>query len=107
MWILQRVKHDLKAGWAAMRYGTAQAASRALEEAELLQLRLELRKLDERIRELYADIGERAIAVHERGEPVGRVLADPEVARGVEQVFGLKAERARLVAEMEEVQNSG
>ncbi len=107
MRILQRVKHDLKAGWAAMRYGTAQAASRALEEAELLQLRLELRKLDERIRELYGDIGERAIAVHERGEPVGRVLADAEVARGVEQVLALGAERARLVAEMEEVQDSG
>jgi len=46
MGVVQRVKHDLKAGWAALRYGTAKVAGRALEETERLQLRLEVRKLD-------------------------------------------------------------
>ena len=48
MGLLQRLKHDLKAGLATLRLGTAQAANRALEETELLRLRLEIRKLDAR-----------------------------------------------------------
>jgi len=98
----QRLKHDLKAGWAALRYGTVQAASRALEETELLRLRLELRKIDDRIKELYRDIGERAIDLHERGEPADRVLTDSEVTRVAEQVAVLRAERAKILQEMDE-----
>jgi len=99
---LQRLKHDLKAGWAALRYGTVQAASRALEETELLGLRLELRKIDERITDLYRDIGERAVDLHERGEPVDRVLTDSEITRVAEQVAVLKAERAKVLREVDE-----
>ena len=44
MGLLQRLKHDLKAGLATLRLGTAQAANRALEETELLRLRLEVRR---------------------------------------------------------------
>src|SRR5574341_1161072 len=98
---LQRLKHDLKAGWAALRYGTVRAASRALEETELLRLRLELRKIDERINDLYRDLGERAIDLHERGEPADRVLTDSVVTRVAEQVGVLKAERGKVLQEMD------
>jgi hypothetical protein len=102
MRLLQRITHDLKAGWANLRYGSALVANRALEEAELLSLRLELRKLDDRLKDLYRDIGERAVELHERGEPVEQVLSDLEITRGAEQAQALKAERAKLQAEMNE-----
>ena len=104
---LQRFKHDMKAGWAALRYGTVQAASRALEETELLGLRLDLRKVDERINDLYRDIGERAIDLHERGEPVDHVLTDKEITRVAEQVAFLKAERTKILREMDEARQVG
>jgi hypothetical protein len=106
MSVLQRIKHDLKAGWARLRYGTARAADRALEEAELLGLRLELRKLDDRLKDLYRDIGERAVELHERGEPVEQILSDFEITGGVEQVRTLKAERAKLLADMDEARTT-
>ena len=43
MGLLQRLTHDLRAGWVTLRHGTAKAATRALEEGELLRYRLELR----------------------------------------------------------------
>src|SRR2546422_10175417 len=107
MGVVQRVKHDLKAGWAALRYGTAKAAGRALEETERLQLRLELRKLDERLKDLYRDIGERAVELHERGEPVDRILADLELAHGAEQVSAGKAEGEKLVRDMDDLRSGG
>lgn len=103
---LQRMKHELKAGWATLRYGAAKAAGRALEEAERLQLRLDIRRLDKRIQDLCGDIGERAVALHERGEAAERVLDDLEIARGAEQVLALKAERAKLIREMDETRSS-
>jgi hypothetical protein len=106
MRLLQRIKHDLKAGWARLRYGTARVADRALEEAELLGLRLELRKLDDRLRDLYRDMGERAVELHERGEPVEQILSDLEITRGAEQVQTLKAERAKLLADMNEARTA-
>lgn len=106
MRFLQRITHDLRAGWASVRYGTAHAAARAMEEAELLRLRLAVRKLDERIKDLHRDIGERAVELHERGEPGDRVLADAEILRGAELLRKLKADRVRLLREMEEVRGS-
>ncbi|MCX5722962.1 MAG: hypothetical protein NTX84_00270 [Nitrospirae bacterium] len=53
MGVLQRLKHDVKAGMATLRLGTAQVANRALEETELLRIRLEIRKLDQQLGELY------------------------------------------------------
>lgn len=103
MRLLQRVKHDVMAGWASLRYGTAKAATRALEETELLRLRLDLRKLDERIRDLCGDIGERAVDLHERGESAEHVLADHEITQAVQQVSMLRAERSKLLAEMDEI----
>lgn len=105
MGLFQRLTHDLKAGWVGLRYGTARAAYRALEETELLALRLQVRKLDERIGDLCRDIGERAVTLHERGEPVGQILSDGDLIRLAELVQTLKAERAKLLAEMDEVQS--
>ena len=61
MGLLQRLKHDLKVGLATLRYGTVQAAIRALEETELLRIRLEIRKLDQQLGELYRDVGGRGV----------------------------------------------
>lgn len=106
MGILQRVIHDVKAGWAALRYGTAQAATRALEETELLRLRAELRRVDERIDDLLGDVGERAVELYERGEDADRVLADHDILRRTEQVSELKAERVRVTAEMDDTRTN-
>lgn len=107
MSLLQRLKHDLRAGWASLRYGTARAATRALEETELLRLRLDLRKLDERIRDLCGDVGERAVELYERGEPAERVLEDHEINRLAQQVLALRAEREKLLSEMDEIRSGG
>lgn len=103
MGLLQRMKHDVRAGWASLRYGTAKAATRALEETELLRLRLDLRKLDERIKDLCGDIGERAVDLHERGESAEHVLEDREMNRIVQQVLSLRVERTKLLADMDDV----
>jgi len=105
MGLLQRLKHDLKAGLATLRHGTAQAAIRALEETELLRIRLEIRKLDQQLGELYRDVGERAVNLCEAGEPVERVLYDAEVGRLVKEIQELKDARRNLESEMAEVQN--
>jgi predicted nucleic acid-binding Zn-ribbon protein len=103
--LLQRIKHDLKTGLATLRLGTAQAASRALEETELLRMRLEIRKLDQQLRDLYKDIGERAVEMKEQGETAERVLYDAEIGRLVREVQTLKESRKKLEAEMEGIRN--
>lgn len=101
--MIQRLKHDLRAGWAAVRYGTAQAATRALEETELLRLRLEVRKLDEKIRDLCRDLGERALFLHERGESLDRIAADLEVLRMLREIQSLKTQREEKEDDMDNV----
>ncbi|MGH7231134.1 MAG: hypothetical protein ACREJU_07220 [Nitrospiraceae bacterium] len=103
MGLLQQIKHDLRAGLARMRFGTARAANRVLEETELLKLRLEVRKLDRRLKDLCRDIGERAVELHERGESSVQILSDREIVSTAEQVTMLKAERARIMAEMDDM----
>jgi hypothetical protein len=103
MGLLQRLKHDLKAGLATLRLGTAQAANRALEETELLRIRLEIRKLDQQLDELYRDVGERAVNLREGGEPVERVLYDAEIGRLVKEIQEVKDARGKLESEMTEV----
>ena len=105
MGFLHRVSQDLKAGWARVRYGTAQVANRALEETELLRLRVELRRFDERLAELHREIGERAVTLHERGEPIERLLLDAQLLRLVDEVAEIKAQRTKLVAEMDDVRS--
>ncbi len=103
MGLLRRLKHDLKTGLATLRLGTAQAANRALEETELLRIRLEIRKLDQQLDELYRDVGERAVSLGEVGEPVERVLYDAEIGRLVKEIQELKDARDKLESEMTEV----
>jgi hypothetical protein len=105
MRLLQRLKHDLRTGLATLRLGTAQVASRALEETELLRIRLEIRKLDQKLGELYRDVGERAVNLREGGEPVERVLYDAEIGRLVKEIQELKEARGKLQSEMREVRS--
>ena len=105
MGLLQRLKHDMKAGLATLRHGTAQAAIRALEETELLRIRLEIRKLDQQLGELYRDVGERAVNLGEAGEPVERVLYDAEIARLVKEIQELKDARGKLESEIAEIRS--
>ena len=105
MGLLQRLKHDLKVGFATLRHGTAQAAVRALEETELLRIRLEIRKLDQQLDELYRDVGERAVILGEGGESAERVLYDAEVGRLVKEIQELKDAREKLESEVMEIRS--
>ena len=106
MGLLQRLKHDLKSGLATLRLGTAQAASRALEETELLRLRLEVRRIDQQLKDLYRDMGERAVSLREAGEPVERVMYDTEIVRLVKDLQQLKDTSSKLEAEMQEIRDA-
>jgi hypothetical protein len=106
MGLLQRLKHDLRSGLATLRLGTAQAANRALEETELLRLRLEVRKIDQQLNDLYRDVGERAVSLREAGEPSERVLYDTEIGRLVKEIHRLKDASKELEAEMTEIRNA-
>ena len=106
MGLLQRLKHDLRTGLATLRLGTAQAANRALEETELLRLRLEIRRIDQQLNELFHDVGERAVSLREAGEPVERVLYDTEISRLVKEIHQLKDATKKLEAEMQEIRDA-
>lgn len=103
MGMLQRLSHDLRAGWVTLRHGTARAATRALEEGELLRYRLELRKVEQQLDDLHADIGERTIELHDRGERMDRIVTDSEIARLMTQVHALQDEQTKLLLEMNEI----
>ncbi len=105
MGLFQRIKDDLRTGIATLRLGTVHAAGRALEETELLRIRLELRKLDQQLSDLYKDIGERAVDIKERGETAERVVYDAEIVRLVKEVEAVKESRKKLEAEMEAIRN--
>jgi predicted nucleic acid-binding Zn-ribbon protein len=105
MGIFQRLKHDVKVGLATLRHGTAQAAIRALEETELLRIRLDIRKFDQQLEELYRDVGERAVHLREAGEPVDRVLYDAEIGRLVKEIQDLKDAREKLESEITEIRS--
>ncbi|MGQ0554857.1 MAG: hypothetical protein ACT4PN_02800 [Nitrospiraceae bacterium] len=105
MGLLQRIKDDLRAGIATLRLGTVHAAGRALEETELLRMRLELRKLEQQLSDLYKDIGERAVDMKERGETAERVVYDAEIVRLVKEVEVLKESQKKLEADMADIRN--
>jgi len=105
MGLLQRIKDDLRTGIATLRLGTAHAASRALEETELLRMRLEVRKIDQQLSDLYKDIGERAVEMKERGETAERVMYDADIGRVVREIQQLKEARKKLETEMDEIRN--
>ena len=105
MGLLQRIKDDLRSGIATLRLGTVHAAGRALEETELLRMRLELRKLDQQLLNLYKDIGERAVDMKDRGETAERVVYDAEIVRLVKEVEVVKESQKKLETEMEAIRN--
>ena len=105
MGFFQRLTDDLRSGIATLRLGTVHAAGRALEETELLRLRLELRKFEQQLSDLYKDIGERAVDMKERGETAERVVYDAEIRRLVQQVDELKKSRKKLEAEMTQIRS--
>ena len=107
MGMLQRLSHDLRAGWVTLRHGTAKAATRALEEGELLRYRLEVRKVEQQLNDLHADIGERTIELHDRGESAERVLADSEITRMMKQAHTLQDERTKLLLDMNDITIEG
>jgi predicted nucleic acid-binding Zn-ribbon protein len=103
--LLQQIKDDFRSGMATLRLGTAHAANRALEETELLRMRLDVRKIDQQLSDLYKDIGERAVEMKERGEAAERVVYDAEIARIMREIQQLKDGRKKLEAEMDEIRN--
>ena len=103
MGLLQRMIDDLRAGIATVRLETVHAAGRVLEETELLRMRMELRKLDQQLADLYKEIGERALEMKERSETAERILYDAEIERFVKEVETLKESRAKLEVEMGEL----
>jgi seryl-tRNA synthetase len=105
MGLIQRLKDDLRAGIATLRLGTVHAAGRALEETELLRMRMEIRKLNQKLSDLYKDIGERAGDMKERGETAERIVYDAEIVRLVKQVDGLKEARKKFEAEMNQIRS--
>jgi hypothetical protein len=105
MGFLQRLKDDLRSGLATLRLGTAHAAGRALEETELLRMRLDMRKLDQKLSDLYKDVGERALEMKERGETAEQILFDIEIVRLVQEVQDLKESRKKLEIDMDEIRN--
>ncbi len=105
MRMLQRIAQDLRAGWATLRQGAADAANRALEESELVQLRLRARKLDEQVNHLYEDIGELALARHDKGQTVERFMKDAEMTQLLSRLQRLREARAKLEAEINDVQS--
>lgn len=107
MGLIQRVKHDLRVGWATLRHGTARAANRALEETELLRYRLELRKVDQQLEDVYSDLGERTLELHDRGEAMERILYDGEISRLMKQARTLQDERTKLLLEMNDISLEG
>ncbi len=107
MGLLQRLGHDLRVGWVTLRHGTAHAATRALEEGELLRYRLELRKVDQQLDDLYGDIGERTIELQDRGESVERIVTDSDIARMMQQVRTLQEEKTKLLLEMNDISLEG
>ena len=105
MRLIQRIAQDLRAGWVTLRQGAAEAATRALEESELVRLRLQLRKLDEQIRHVYEDIGERALARSEKGESIDQFMRDGEMSPLLVQLQRLRQERDKLQAEVDDVRS--
>lgn len=105
MGLLQRLKDDFRSGLATLRLGTAHAANRALEETELLRMRMEVRKIDQQLSDLYKDIGERAVEMKERGETAERVMYDEEIGRLVREIQQSKAARKKLEEDMDEIRN--
>lgn len=103
--LLQRLAQDLRAGWVTVRQGTAEAANRALEESELVKLRLALRKMDEQIDHVYEEIGERAVTRHEKGELLTQFMKEGEMVQLLTRLRQLRRERVKIQADINDVRS--
>jgi len=99
----RRFRHDLRAGLALVRQGSATAVNRSLEEAELLRLKFRLDALEGEIKELYQAAGERAFQLIER--EADSILHDKELIRLFEKIDQLSEEEGRIRFEMEQVRD--
>ena len=91
----RRLRHDLRAGLALVRQGSATAVNRSLEEVELLRLKFRLDALEAEIKELYQVI--------ER--EVDSIMNDKELIRLFEKIDQLSQEEGRIRFEMEQVRD--
>ena len=71
----------------------------------MLRIRLEIRKIDQQLSDLYKDIGERAVEMKERGETAERVMYDEDIGRVVREIQQLKNARKKLEDEMDEIRD--
>ena len=99
----RRLRHDLRAGWAQVRQGSATAVNRSLEEVELLRLKFQLDALEAQITELYRAAGERAFQLIER--EADSIMRDKELTRFFEKIDQLAQEQERIRFEMEQVRD--
>jgi len=99
----RRLGHDLRAGLALVRQGSATALNRSLEEVELLRLKFQLDAVEAQIKELYQAAGERACQLIER--EVDSVMNDKELIRLFEKIDQLSQEEGRIRFEMEQVRD--
>jgi hypothetical protein len=99
----RRLRDDLRSGWAVVRKGSANAASRSLEELELLRLKLHMDRMETQIKELCRAAGERAFQLIERD--AGSIMNDKELQRLFEKIDHVKQEEERLRFEMEQVRD--
>jgi hypothetical protein len=99
----RRLRHDLRAGLALVRQGSATAVNRSLEEVELLRLKFRLDALEAEIKELYQAVGERAFQLIER--EVDSIMYDKELIRLFEKIDQLSQEEGRIRFEMEQVRD--
>ena len=99
----RRLQHDLVAGFAVVRQGSATAVNRSLEEIELLRLKFRVNAVEAEIRELYHSAGERAFHLIER-EAEG-LLKEKDLIRVFEKIDRLVEEENRIRFEMEQVRD--
>ena len=78
----------------------AEAANRAMEESELLKLRLELRKIKDQLDQVHEDIGERTVRLTEQGSTLDAIKTDREITAWIEDVRKLRDQGARIEADM-------
>src|SRR5256885_14688374 len=97
---LRRLRHDLRAGLALVRQGSATAVNRSLEGGELLRLKFRLDALEAEIKEVYQAGGERAFQLIER--EVGSIMNDKELIRLFGKSDQLFQEEGRIRFEMEQ-----
>ena len=97
----RRIWEDLRTGLERFRRGTLTAPGLAAEEMNILKLTLELRKLDERLGELYGEVGKR---VYEKLKARGSFeVKDAEVDALCKEIGKQMSSREKVWTEREEL----